>query len=74
MHTKTQRWLVLAALVASTTALQGCASVVPVQGSTPWDPRGSAQLFDQIPNWEGAAGRICCGHLKSCQSHQSPRC
>lgn len=27
-----------------------------------WDP-GPAQLFDQIPNWDDAAMRICCGAL-----------
>jgi len=24
--------------------------------------------------WDGAAGKICCGHLRECQPHQSPRC
>jgi hypothetical protein len=40
----------------------------------PWDPKGSRTLFDQIPNEDGAAGRRCCGHLRTCQAHQTPRC
>ena len=31
-------------------------------------------LFEQIPAWDGAANRICCGHLRECQPWQSPRC
>lgn len=38
------------------------------------DPRTGATLLDQIPAWEGAANKICCGHLRVCQAHQSPRC
>ena len=43
---------------------------------TPWDPRaGSGRaLFDQIPNEDGYALKVCCGHLDRCQPHQSPRC
>jgi hypothetical protein len=40
----------------------------------PWDPKGSASLINQIPNWDGAANKICCGHLAQCKAHQSPRC
>jgi len=29
----------------------------------PWDPRGSQQLFDQIPNWDNAAAKRCCSGL-----------
>ena len=29
----------------------------------PWDPRGGAQLFDQIPNETGGAMKQCGGHL-----------
>ena len=57
-------------LAASVTA--GCASVD--RGGARWDPRGGHTLTDQIPNEEGGAGRICCGHLTRCQPHQSPRC
>jgi len=41
----------------------------------PWDPRPGHTLMDQIPNWDGEANRVCCGHNpSSCQAHQSPRC
>lgn len=30
----------------------------------PWDPRGGAQLFDQIPNWDNAAEKRCCSGLR----------
>ena len=40
----------------------------------PWDPPPGRQLFEQIPAWDGAAEKICCGHLRECQPHQSPRC
>ena len=40
----------------------------------PWDPEPGRQLFEQIPAWDRAAEKICCGHLRSCQPHQSPRC
>lgn len=59
--------------VSVAAVLQGCGTVAP-QGHAPWDPAPGHSLFDQIPNWQGAAGRICCGHLTSCEPHQSPRC
>ena len=40
----------------------------------PWDPPAGRQLFEQIPAWDNAAEKICCGHLRECQPHQSPRC
>ncbi len=43
----------------------------------PWDPPAGRQLFDQIPNWESAAGRICGGHLSREQrikESRSSRC
>lgn len=42
----------------------------------PYDPNYAQgqQLFDQIPNTEGEANRICCGHLRECKPYQSPRC
>ena len=36
--------------------------------------REPQELFQQIPAWDGAANRICCGHLRECQPWQSPRC
>jgi hypothetical protein len=29
----------------------------------PWDPPAGRQLFEQIPNWDRAADKICCGAL-----------
>jgi len=60
-------------LIASTLlALAGCAT--NTRKDAPWDPKAGQTLFDQMPNWEGAAERICCGHLRSCGPGQSPRC
>jgi hypothetical protein len=43
-------------------AISGCAHS-PLDA--PWDPKpgSGAQLFDQIPNWDGAANLRCGGHL-----------
>jgi hypothetical protein len=58
--------------------LAGCSTVVTQlkqdRRDAPWDPKGSATLMDQIPNEDGAAGKRCCGHLRTCQAHQTPRC
>ena len=70
MNTKLLLKLLLAALVTANAA--GCAGYD--RRDAPWDPKGSAQLIDQIPNWQGAANQICCGHLSQCRPHQSPRC
>ena len=40
----------------------------------PWDPAPGRSLFEQLPPWDGEAEKVCCGHLRSCQPHQSPRC
>jgi len=65
-------------LIITAVSLQGCAAVHTELARDPrdaaWDPKGSAQLFDQIPAWDNAAERICCGHLRQCLPHQSPRC
>jgi len=61
--------LVVFAAAVSTT---GCATWD--RRDAPWDPRGSRTLMDQIPNEDGAATRRCCGHLRTCQAHQTPRC
>ena len=65
--------LLALALVAVNTA--GC-SALPTHDrrDAAWDPRPGQTLFDQIPNWEGGANRVCCGHLRSCRADQSPRC
>lgn len=59
-------------LILVAASLQGCATQDP--RDAPWDPAPGRQLFEQIPAWDGAASKICCGHLRECQPHQSPRC
>jgi hypothetical protein len=54
-------------------SLIGCATVRDSRDAA-WDPPAGRSLFEQIPAWDGAAEKICCGHLKSCEPHQSPRC
>jgi len=54
--------------------LAGCSAVNYDRRDAPWDPRGSRSLMDQIPNEDGGALRRCCGHLRSCEAHQTPRC
>jgi Ni/Co efflux regulator RcnB len=72
MHTRMMRLLLSLVLAASTVAATGCAA--KDRRDAAWDPRGGQQLIDQTPNWDGAAGKKCCGHLRSCEPHQSPRC
>lgn len=59
--------VVLAAL-----SITGCATRDP--RDAPWDPPQGRALFEQIPAWDGAAQRVCCGHLRQCRPDQSPRC
>jgi hypothetical protein len=58
--------------------LAGCSTVVTQlsqdRRDAPWDPKGSRSLLDQIPNEDSGALRRCCGHLRTCQAHQTPRC
>jgi uncharacterized protein YceK len=65
-------------LIVVSLQLAGCSTVVQQLGqdrrAAPWDPKGSASLMDQIPNEDGGALRRCCGHLRTCQAHQTPRC
>lgn len=72
---RTGTLLPLLLLVLSVTSA-GCAQLQQDRRDAPWDPKPGtgAQLFDQIPNWEGAANRVCCGHLRQCKANQSPRC
>ena len=63
--------LVLSVVLASST---GCSILTTDRRDTPWDPRGGQSLFTQLPNWEGGANQRCCGHLRSCQAHQTPNC
>jgi len=65
--------LIALAAVSST----GCGSfAVHDRRDTAYDPKLSKgqTLFDQIPNWDNAAEKICCGHLRQCKANQSPRC
>jgi hypothetical protein len=64
----------LAALSLVLASSVGCSTMMQDRRDAPWDPRGSRSLMDQIPNEDGAAGRRCCGHLRTCQAHQTPRC
>lgn len=65
------------AAACSLAVLTGCAAVreelTRDRRDAPWDPR-EGQLFEQLPPWDGAASKICCGHLRQCLPHQSPRC
>jgi hypothetical protein len=58
---------------ASLALLQGCVTVRDHRDAA-WDPPPGRLLFEQIPPWDDRAHRICCGHLRECQPHQSPRC
>jgi hypothetical protein len=62
--------LIVLAAVSST----GCAT--HDRRDTAYDPKLSKgqTLFDQMPNWDNAAEKICCGHLRQCKANQSPRC
>ena len=61
-------------LVVAAVSSVGCSIANYDRRDAPWDPRGSKTLMDQIPNEDGAAGRRCCGHLRQCFAHQTPRC
>jgi hypothetical protein len=71
-------WIKLVALSLALSSTVGCSSIVQQlsqdRRDAPWDPKGSASLLDQIPNWDGGANQVCCGHLRQCKAHQSPRC
>lgn len=76
---RTRILLPLLLVVLSVTST-GCTTVATQlaqdRRDTAWDPKPKtgAQLFDQIPSWEGAANTVCCGHLRQCKPNQSPRC
>lgn len=67
-----QRCCSVLVLVSTLAAATGCAT--QDRRDAPWDPKKGTSLFDQQPNWEGAATKICCGHLRTCEAGQSPRC
>ena len=64
----------LVLLLAVCANLAACAQLQQDRRDAPWDPKPGQSLFDQIPNWEGGANRVCCGHLRSCGPNQTPRC
>lgn len=66
-----QKTLLMLLIAFAAVSTQGCAT--HDRRDAPWDPKPGANLFDQIPN-EIDASRRCCGHLKTCQAGQSPRC
>ncbi len=55
-------------LVTLCASLTGCAGWD--RRDTAWDPKPGATLMDQIPNEDGGANRICCGHLRSCKAYR----
>lgn len=55
-----QLLIVVATLVSL--QLQGC-GVLRDRRDAPWDPPSGRTLFEQIPAWDGAATKICGGHL-----------
>jgi hypothetical protein len=63
-----------AVVIALVLQLTACGGLILDRRDAPWDPKGSQQMFDQIPNNTGGANTVCCGHLRSCAAHQSPRC
>jgi hypothetical protein len=58
--------------------IAGCANIPNIRETrdAPWDPKpGQGNLFDQIPAWDNASERICCGrNIEKCKPYQSPRC
>jgi hypothetical protein len=66
-----QRLVLLLTLCVNLTA---CTALQQDRRDAPWDPKRGQTLFDQIPNEDGGANRICCGHLRSCKAYQTPTC
>jgi len=70
-------------LTLTVAALQGCAGIGSAlweelsrdPRDAAWDPRGGAQLFEQLPAWDDAAGKICCGGLLGdMEAYRRARC
>ena len=60
-------------IFAAVSVLAGCGTLRDHRDAA-HDPPPGRSLFEQIPAWDGAAQKICCGHLRQCEPHQSPRC
>jgi hypothetical protein len=67
-------WLKIVLVVLAVSSTAGCSILQQDRRDAPWDPKGSRTLLDQIPNEDGAALKRCCGHLRQCSAHQTPRC
>lgn len=63
-------------LIVLAAASTGCAT--RDRRDAPWDPdpRRGQSLFDQMPNWDNSAEKICAGHLRpeARRPGQSDRC
>jgi hypothetical protein len=44
-------------------SLQGCA-VIRDSRDAAWDPPQGRSLFEQLPNWDRAAQKLCGAHLR----------
>jgi len=73
--------LLVTVAVSSTVLTTGCAQIHAElkrdRRDAPWDPKPGQQLFSQIPAWDGAANRVCGGHLTEEERRatgKSPRC
>jgi hypothetical protein len=67
--------IALVALIALGNA--ACSSLMRDRRDAPWDPKPGQSLMDQIPAWDGAANRVCGGHLteeERQRTGKSPRC
>jgi len=67
-----QKTVVMLLIAFAAVSTQGCAT--HDRRDAAWDPKPGQTLLDQIPNWDSAAAKICCGHLRQCKVNQSPRC
>ena len=69
--------LLVTAAVSSVGCAQIHAELKRDRRDAPWDPKPGQQLFSQIPAWDGAANRVCGGHLTEEERRatgKSPRC
>ena len=67
----TKKLLKLLSLVLVAANATGCAVYDP--RDRPWDPAPGRALFEQIPNWDGNAGRRCGGHMDPEVAHREGR-
>jgi len=66
IHASKGRQVMRVLAVILCVALAGCNSV---------PEREPQELFQQIPNWDGEASKVCCGYKwPDCLPHQTPRC